>query len=73
MFDLTRLAIPYMPKGSSIINVGSVQALVFFSFSSPIKKKYLISVINHHQKFLITLQQKLPLLDLLNVRLFESI
>jgi len=26
MFDLTRYAIPYMPKGSSIINVGSVQA-----------------------------------------------
>ncbi|CAF3545326.1 unnamed protein product [Rotaria sp. Silwood1] len=26
MFDLARYAIPYMPKGSSIINVGSVQA-----------------------------------------------
>jgi len=26
MFDLTRFAIPYMPKGSSIINVGSIQA-----------------------------------------------
>lgn len=26
MFDLTRLAIPYIPKGGSIINVGSVQA-----------------------------------------------
>ncbi|CAF3756211.1 unnamed protein product [Rotaria sordida] len=26
MFDLTRFAIPHMPKGSSIINVGSIQA-----------------------------------------------
>ena len=26
MFDLTRLSIPFMGKGSSIINVGSVQA-----------------------------------------------
>ena len=26
MFDLTRLSIPHMPKGSSIINVASVQA-----------------------------------------------
>jgi NAD(P)-dependent dehydrogenase (short-subunit alcohol dehydrogenase family) len=26
MFDLTRYAIPHMPKGSAIINVGSVQA-----------------------------------------------
>jgi len=26
MFDLTRYAIPHMPKGSSIINVGSIQA-----------------------------------------------
>jgi len=26
MFDLTRYTIPHMPKGSSIINVGSIQA-----------------------------------------------
>lgn len=26
MFDLTRLSIPFMRKGSSIINVGSIQA-----------------------------------------------
>ena len=26
MFDLTRYAIPWMPPGSSIINVASVQA-----------------------------------------------
>ena len=26
MFDLTRYAIPHMPKGSSIINVSSIQA-----------------------------------------------
>lgn len=28
MFDLTRLALPHMPKGSSIINVASIQAYV---------------------------------------------
>lgn len=34
MFDLTRYAIPHMPRGSSIINVASVQAFVLSFFSS---------------------------------------
>lgn len=59
MFHLTRLAIPFMGKGSSIINVGSIQAYKHIF-------KYNL-VLNHQLKLLIMQQQKLILWDLLKV------
>ena len=46
MFDLTRLAIPYMPKGASIINVGSVQAWVHSSTLTSLKNEWTIRAIS---------------------------
>ena len=74
MFDLTRYAIPHMPRGSSIINVGSIQALVEFRSKSMIhliRKNHLnILDTNHQLKFSIMHQPKRRLLVLPKVSSF---